>query len=901
MPRSRFISLALKNALVYMLLIVVSSFLIGYILYSKSGTIIKGLSQQELKNSVNIGDVKFGSFIQNIKQDIAFLSSNPYLMDYVSHQNSVDNLSQKEKINKEYFAFLSKKPDYFQLRFISIKGNGKEVIRVERSDNQLKIVTEDQLQNKGDRDYYRETIKMAADSIYFSRIDLNKEYGKISQPIIPTLRAACPIYQADTVFGILVLNVDLRQFFGQIKSIANTNYQLYLFNDVGHFLIHPDSAETFGFEYNRPPTLYEYIPISLAKIRNSFQNAQDLYTAEEIFQVKHIPYPRKDYILFLSIGASSAEILSPLLEWRDTSIMITLLLTLVFMGLAIWWMRRQTIGLKSITRSMTSLANDQDHSDLPVNRNDEIGILARTFKTMSDTITQNISTLENAKEKAELATKEKEEFLENMSHEIRNPLQSILGMTELLIRNEPKTEQLPLLDTLKFSTTNLHTLVNDVLDYSKLKVGELELVETNTKLDQLLKQIIKSYAYQAVKKQIKLQLNIDPALEDTEFSTDFLRLTQIVTNLLSNAIKFTPEHGSVWIFANLIKQNEAEFSVEIVVKDTGVGIKYENYNHILERFKKADSPQIHHNRHGAGLGLPIIIQLLDLFNSQLNIHSIPGKGSEFKFYLNMKKAKNPSTQILKGSIPREETISEKLNILIFDDDIQSHSLYEHLLEPIADHFINLKSSADLKTIPEGLFYDIIICDYWINKDKITAYTEELLKILNPTGICILVTGATANPEELMGDQLELFDMFFQKPIPTKTFLEDLKQTLAEKNYQTANLNNLYEDYDFDEAKVIKALSILKTEWKGFETELISTLTLKDPNGFAEVFHKALSSFRRFELNQLIKFCNFLGANIANEKINSISNKLYLERIMQYHLKHIVFELKKWELQSKTID
>ena len=138
-------------------------------------------------------------------------------------------------------------------------------------------------------------------------------------------------------------------------------------------------------------------------------------------------------------------------------------------------MKRQARELKEITTMMTTFPASIEPAKLPIQRNDEIGHLAKSFEEMSKTISENLASLKLSKEEAEKANREKEEFLENMSHEIRNPLHSILGMTYLLEKNHPANHQKVFIDSLKSSTNNLLSLVNDILDFKKLSEGKLSI------------------------------------------------------------------------------------------------------------------------------------------------------------------------------------------------------------------------------------------------------------------------------------------------------------------------------------------------------------------------------------------------------------------------------------------
>ena len=136
---------------------------------------------------------------------------------------------------------------------IGIENSGLEIIRAERYQDTTFLVPENALQQKGDRNYFIETIILPQDSIYFSIIDLNKEHGQISQPKMPTLRVSYPVYNANGIFGLIVINTDLRNLFQELKLLAGSQFNLKIVNQDGHFITHPDDEKSFTFEYKNEP------------------------------------------------------------------------------------------------------------------------------------------------------------------------------------------------------------------------------------------------------------------------------------------------------------------------------------------------------------------------------------------------------------------------------------------------------------------------------------------------------------------------------------------------------------------------------------------------------------------------------------------------------------------------
>lgn len=247
----------------------------------------------------------------------------------------------------------------------------------------------------------------------------------------------------------------------------------------------------------------------------------------------------------------------------------------------------------------------------------------------------DISDLIEAKEKETMANKAKDEFLSTMSHEIRTPLNAVIGISHLLLLEEPKVEQLENLNALKYSSEHLLGLVNDILDFNKIASGLLELEETDFSLEQILGGLLSIFQNKAKEKGINFVIKKDSALPGMLMG-DSIRISQILTNLIGNAIKFT-EEGKVVLDIEVAAETEDAIIIEFVIKDTGIGIPEDKIEKIFQSFAQANSDTTR-KYGGSGLGLSICKQLLELMDSDLKLETEEGKGSCFSFLLNFKKS-----------------------------------------------------------------------------------------------------------------------------------------------------------------------------------------------------------------------------------------------------------------------
>lgn len=235
-----------------------------------------------------------------------------------------------------------------------------------------------------------------------------------------------------------------------------------------------------------------------------------------------------------------------------------------------------------------------------------------------------------AKEEAEKANMAKAEFLSTMSHEIRTPLNAVIGMSYILQEENPRPDQEENIGILKFSAENLLSLVNDVLDYSKIEAGKVVFEEAEFHLDELLNSLEQAHRLKAEEKGVELILHRSELVPATLIG-DATRVTQILNNLLSNALKFT-EKGKVELNINLMDRQGSDARVIFNIQDTGIGIPKDRQDEVFKSFTQADSATTR-KYGGTGLGLAITKQLTDLMGGSISLQSTVGKGSTFRVEL----------------------------------------------------------------------------------------------------------------------------------------------------------------------------------------------------------------------------------------------------------------------------
>lgn len=379
-------------------------------------------------------------------------------------------------------------------------------------------------------------------------------------------------------------------------------------------------------------------------------------------------------------------------------------------------------------------------------------------------------------EKAIESSRVKSEFLANMSHEIRTPLNAVIGFTELLARSLTDKQHLSYLQAIKAGGQSLLTLINDILDLSKIEAGKLELQFEPVSLSELLNEVTKIFSQKAEEKHLELRLEIDPLLPPF-LILDEVRLRQILFNLIGNAIKFT-DQGHVLLSASSIlnQLDDSKVDMLICVEDTGIGIPEAALNSIFEAFNQQEK-QDNKKYGGTGLGLSISRKLVDMMDGHIEVESSFGRGSRFKVYFTGVSiaASEARSRVKNADIDRIRF--EPAKLLIVDDIEVNRELIKETFRHQPFEMFQAENGLEAVRLAVRYLPDLIITD--IRMPVMDGFEElrQLRDTVETRDIPVIALTASVMEHEI--HQLEVcgFNGYLRKPAKLENLYKEIMKVL----------------------------------------------------------------------------------------------------------------------------
>ncbi len=501
-----------------------------------------------------------------------------------------------------------------------------------------------------------------------------------------------------------------------------------------------------------------------------------------------------------------------------------------------------------------------------------------------------------AKEQAEISKQAKDRFLQVVSHEIRNPLNAIVGISKLLQQSGHTNDQ-EHIRTLNFSASHLLSIINDILDTAKLQYGKVTLEQIPFSISDQLRQTEDLFRPQLAEKETTLEVVVAEDIPD-EVSGDPTRFNQIIFNLISNAVKYT-YRGRIKLEVSLIKQVADHFLLEFVVSDSGVGILSKNLEKIFEAFEQ-DDLRINQQKGGTGLGLYIVKELINLMSGSIRVSSEFGKGTQFAFTLPFSKIRhedeNESHSL--GQLQAQFNLKDK-RVLYVEDAVYNQLLLKGYVQT---WHLSLDLAANVNeamVLAKENKYDLVLTDYRL-PDGSGEDVVDMFKKLDAHYLDIPFIVISAYNLENNGQNL--FDDYIQKPINFDKFFYVMRKYLAKEAPGLASKNLVQKNEQTEAPDTLEFLrknqpvhyqefvENMENDLLDMQGALIESVSQQSYRAYLQVVHKLSSALKMIHEKDFLCFLEAMedlpSTQVPKDELIQNINTHFSEIIQRWKAKNV---------------
>ena len=544
-------------------------------------------------------------------------------------------------------------------------------------------------------------------------------------------------------------------------------------------------------EYEKEKQIQEVYsgPAFTAIMSTYFEGIDDYFSNDDMPKVVSLDRGEYSFVSLAPIAGTNWTVVtlfnSELLF--NTSKMMPLLyiifIMLIVYSIAITILNRRLIFIpfNKLICSLNKVGMNAEEKIFGLDLHNEFGEVSQTIQTMRERLAVYNEELINTIHAAEKASQAKGNFLSNMSHEMRTPLNAVIGMTVIGKTSNDIEKKDYAFKKIEDASNHLLGVINDILDMSKIEADKLELSIQDFDFDWILRKVVNFINFRVDEKRQKFNVSIDENIPH-KLSGDEQRLAQVLTNLLANAVKFTPEGGSIYLKAILVEEKDGICEIRFEVTDTGIGISKEQQGRLFQSFQQADN-STSRDFGGTGLGLAISKRIVDLMGGRIWIESELNKGATFIFVIQCARSMSEQQSYQNDNMNRKD-----VSILVVAEDLGLHTYFKETAQELGitcDFVSNGMEAAML--LDKNIYHNI----YFIDSGKPALSTIEFLREIrkrlpeNPLIIMILTAEWSSVEWNVITEEAKAVgvDHFLSKPV----FRSDIADCINEYREHKASL------------------------------------------------------------------------------------------------------------------
>ncbi|MEO5363704.1 MAG: ATP-binding protein [Magnetococcus sp. DMHC-8] len=750
-PRLR---LPAKIALLTLVFTMLGVVLVGYVSLTRVSHLLTEQSFSDIASELRRHSSRYVHHFHELHNVLAMLAGSSAVTAATRDgTTAAAGAEARDAVVNDVMTILQHLPAATEAALLGAVQPGRELVRVERqAGDQLVRVPEDALRDEGRQPYFQQAQRLHPDQFILNGQWYAPDQAEAAATAL-TLRMTVPVFPAEDVLaGLLTIREDLTRLSHAILPRTGGDVHVLLADATGRLLHVPDRTRQWlqeGRDQTAGPlpggealqqllstlNLPRADALPVPPLRHRMAIYVDTPTRIDLpDRALHIVLQRIYFDpgtparhLLVVAAATSAGVVQHVRQYWYDIILISLLISMCLSILIVLATRQLTLPIRQLTRTIRRIAAGEEQVVITATGTDEVGELAVAFQNLLDTlrsshlalrdladsreeqIRERTADLAVARDQALAASQAKSTFLATMSHEIRTPMNVILGMLELL-----RTANISLPDRerveLAFGAGNtLLTLINNVLDFSKMDSEQLVLDKVDFDLRRLIYEAAMTVAPLAHAKAIELTAFF-PDIAAMAVRGDPIRLKQVFINLLGNAIKFTPEGGTVELYGGPVDSDADRVDLLFEVRDSGIGVAEEDREKIFGRFTQVDSSSTRRHE-GTGLGLSICKHLVAMMDGEIHADVNPDTPSGSVFYFTVRLEKRQQT----GLLDVKEQHFKGLRILAVSHDGLLRSLVEDALfsqGAHVDHVAELPHAAEILQQADrmGHAYQLVLCN-----------------------------------------------------------------------------------------------------------------------------------------------------------------------------------------------